>query len=49
MIETGSGLANVEEIAAVDGVSALYVGPSDLSIALGMPPASLVSRPLPRH
>ena len=41
MIETASGLANVEEIAAVDGVSALYVGPSDLSIALGMPPASL--------
>jgi 4-hydroxy-2-oxoheptanedioate aldolase len=41
MIETASGLENLEEIAAVDGVSALYVGPSDLSIALGMPPASL--------
>ena len=41
MIETASGLANVEEIAAVDGVSAVYVGPSDLSIALGLPPASL--------
>lgn len=41
MIETARGLENVEEIAAVDGVSALYVGPSDLSIALGLPPASL--------
>lgn len=41
MIETADGLANVEEIAAVDGVSAVYVGPSDLSIALGLPPASL--------
>ncbi len=41
MIETASGLENLEEIVAVDGVSALYVGPSDLSIALGMPPASL--------
>lgn len=41
MIETASGLENVEDIAAVEGVSALYVGPSDLSIALGLPPASL--------
>jgi 4-hydroxy-2-oxoheptanedioate aldolase len=41
MIETADGLANAEEIAAVDGVSAVYVGPSDLSIALGLPPASL--------
>jgi 4-hydroxy-2-oxoheptanedioate aldolase len=41
MIETASGLAHVDDIAAVDGVSALYVGPSDLSLALGLPPASL--------
>jgi 4-hydroxy-2-oxoheptanedioate aldolase len=41
MIETAGGLENVKDIAAVDGVSALYVGPSDLSIALGLPPASL--------
>jgi len=41
MIETADGLANVEEIAKVEGLTALYVGPSDLSIALGLPPASL--------
>lgn len=35
MIETAGGLANVEEIVAVDGVDGLYVGPSDLSLALG--------------
>jgi 4-hydroxy-2-oxoheptanedioate aldolase len=35
MIETADGLANVAEICAVPGVDALYVGPSDLAIALG--------------
>lgn len=35
MIETPDGLANVEEIAAVPGVDGLYVGPSDLRLALG--------------
>jgi 4-hydroxy-2-oxoheptanedioate aldolase len=39
MIETEEGLANVEEIAAVPGVAGIYVGPSDLSIALGLDPA----------
>ncbi|NQX25742.1 aldolase [Microbacteriaceae bacterium VKM Ac-2854] len=35
MIETPEGLANVEEIAATPGVDALYVGPSDLALAVG--------------
>jgi 2-keto-3-deoxy-L-rhamnonate aldolase RhmA len=35
MIETVEGLAHVEEIAAVPGVDALYVGPSDLALAVG--------------
>ncbi len=35
MIETADGLANVDAIAAVPGVDALYVGPADLSLALG--------------
>jgi len=35
MVETAEGLANVEEIAAVPGISGLYVGPSDLALALG--------------
>ncbi|MET7572904.1 aldolase/citrate lyase family protein [Streptomyces sp. NPDC005492] len=47
MIETLEGLDNVETIARVPGVDALYVGPSDLSLALGdFPPAT--ERPAPR-
>lgn len=34
MIETRAGLANVDAIAAVDGIDALFLGPADLSIAL---------------
>jgi 4-hydroxy-2-oxoheptanedioate aldolase len=35
MIETSQGLANVEEIAATPGLDGVYVGPSDLRMALG--------------
>jgi 4-hydroxy-2-oxoheptanedioate aldolase len=35
MIETLDGLNHAAEIAAVPGVDALYVGPSDLALALG--------------
>lgn len=38
MIETAEGLANVEAIAAVPGVDALYVGPSDLAFTMGLRP-----------
>ncbi len=38
MIETAQALAEVEAIAAVPGVDALFVGPFDLSIALGLSP-----------
>jgi len=41
MIETREGLENVEEIAATPGLDGLYIGPSDLSLALGLPPAGL--------
>jgi 4-hydroxy-2-oxoheptanedioate aldolase len=34
MIETRTALANLDAIAATDGIDALFVGPSDLSIAL---------------
>lgn len=37
MIETVEALDNVEAIAAVEGVGALYVGPSDLSLSMGFP------------
>lgn len=35
-IETEAGFENVEEIARVEGLDALFVGPSDLSANLGM-------------
>ncbi|MEU1180123.1 aldolase/citrate lyase family protein [Streptomyces sp. NPDC005820] len=35
MIETADGLANVEDICAVPGLDGIYVGPSDLRLALG--------------
>merc|ERR1712194_907295 len=34
-IETLQAVDNIEEIAAVDGVDALFVGPSDLSASMG--------------
>lgn len=36
-IETRDGVENAEEIAAVEGIDALLIGPNDLSIALGVP------------
>jgi 2-dehydro-3-deoxyglucarate aldolase/4-hydroxy-2-oxoheptanedioate aldolase len=36
-IETSEALAAVEQIAAVEGVDHLFVGPGDLSVALGVP------------
>ena len=36
-IESEKGLANVDEIAATDGVDVLWIGQGDLSIALGIP------------
>lgn len=35
MIETPQGLDNVEAICAVDGVDGVYIGPSDLRLAVG--------------
>jgi 4-hydroxy-2-oxoheptanedioate aldolase len=42
MIETETALVNVEEIAAIDGLTGLYIGPSDLSMTL----EGLVATPL---
>jgi 4-hydroxy-2-oxoheptanedioate aldolase len=39
-IETQEGVKNVEEIAAVDGIEVLFIGPYDLSLTLGYPPPS---------
>jgi 4-hydroxy-2-oxoheptanedioate aldolase len=47
MIETEAGIANLDEITSVPGVDAIYVGPSDLALALGLPPRP--SGPLAEH
>lgn len=40
MVETRQAVEHVEEIVSVPGVDAVYVGPADLSITLGLPPAA---------
>lgn len=47
MVETALGLDNVGAIAATPGLDAIYVGPADLALALGLPPA--YERPEPEH
>jgi 4-hydroxy-2-oxoheptanedioate aldolase len=47
MIETKRGLDDLEAICAVDGLDGIYVGPSDLSYALGLAPR--LDHPDPRH
>ena len=38
MIETAQALANLDDILSVEGLDAIYIGPSDLSLALGCKP-----------
>jgi 4-hydroxy-2-oxoheptanedioate aldolase len=47
MIETKEGLNNLEEICATPGVDVIYIGPADLSYALGMEPRA--DNPDPLH
>lgn len=47
MVETEEGLANVEAIASTPGLDGIYIGPADLALALGLPPA--YERPEPEH
>ncbi len=37
MIETAAALRNLDEILAVPGIDAVYVGPDDLGLSLGLP------------
>ena len=39
MIETAQALDNLDAILSVDGLDAIYIGPSDLSLALGCAPS----------
>jgi 4-hydroxy-2-oxoheptanedioate aldolase len=45
MIETRDGLDNLEAILSVPGLDGIYVGPGDLSLALGAPPSMAPSDP----
>ncbi len=38
MIETAEGVDNVDEIAATPGLDGIYIGPSDLALAIGLAP-----------
>ena len=38
MIETQAGIDNIDEILSVPGISGIYIGPSDMGLALGMIP-----------
>ena len=47
MVETKEGLANLDAICATPGLDAVYIGPADLSFALGLPPRA--DNPDPTH
>lgn len=40
MIETAEAMANLDEILDVPGIDAVYIGPADLSISLGLAPGT---------
>lgn len=46
MIETSEALAEVDEIAAIPGVGALFLGPFDMSVNLGLRPGDNDGEPL---
>lgn len=38
MIETAEGIAKMDQIISTPGLDAVYIGPTDLALALGLPP-----------
>ena len=46
MIETREGIENLESIVTTPGLDAIYVGPSDLALALGLPARGDTDDPL---
>ncbi|MGH9270559.1 MAG: aldolase/citrate lyase family protein, partial [Ilumatobacteraceae bacterium] len=39
MIETAEAISNLDEILSVPGIDAIYVGPADLGVSLGLEPS----------
>lgn len=46
MIETQAGLENLDKILSVPGLDGIYIGPNDLSLALGHAPSSEPTAPV---
>lgn len=46
MIETVEAISNLDEILSVPGIDAIYVGPADLSISLGLDPQGNDGNPI---
>ena len=46
MIETVEALGNLDDILSVPGIDAVYVGPADLSISLGLGPYANDGNPI---
>ena len=47
MIETAEGIEKLDEIASTPGLDAIYIGPTDLALALGLPP--VMDNDEPKH
>ena len=45
MIETPEGIEKLDEIVSTPGVDAAYIGPTDLALALGLPPVTTEKAP----
>ncbi len=46
MIETRDGIANIEEIVTTPNLGGIYIGPSDLALALDLPPNGDTDEPI---
>jgi 4-hydroxy-2-oxoheptanedioate aldolase len=46
MVETREGLERLDEIASTPGLDGIYIGPADLSLALGLTPPAVGAPPL---
>ena len=47
LIETAEGIEKIDEITSTPGVDAVYIGPTDLALALGLPP--VMDNDEPKH
>ena len=47
MVETAEGIEKLDEIASTPGLDAIYIGPTDLALALGLPP--IMDNDDPKH